>query len=105
MEILNDRGPAVFVVTLVLVVLATVFTILRLISKWGVTRKATSDDFVALTAWVFAVALSVSILIGTQVGLGEPDSGAWGMPELLFEPCLTSTPLTFQGSTHNGRNH
>jgi hypothetical protein len=79
MEILNDRGTTVFVVTLVLIVLATVFTILRLISKWGVTRKATSDDFVALIAWAFAVGLSVSIMIGTQVGLGEPDSGAWDM--------------------------
>jgi hypothetical protein len=79
MEILNDRGTTVFVVTLVLIVLATVFTILRLTSKWGVTRKATSDDFVALIAWAFAVGLSVSIMIGTQVGLGEPDSGAWDM--------------------------
>jgi hypothetical protein len=75
MEHLNDRGPAVFVVTLVLIVFATVFTVLRLISKWGVTRKATSDDFVAIMAWVFAVALSVSIMIGTRVGLGKPDSG------------------------------
>jgi hypothetical protein len=72
---LNNRGPTVFVVTLVLITFATVFTALRLISKWGVTRKATSDDFVAIVAWVFAIGLSVSIMIGTQFGLGAPDSG------------------------------
>jgi hypothetical protein len=75
MEVVNNRGPTVFVVTLVLIILATVFIVLRLISKWGVTRKATSDDFVAIVAWLFAIGLSVSIMIGTQVGLGAPDSG------------------------------
>jgi hypothetical protein len=75
MEALNSRGPTVFVVTLVLISLATVFIVLRLISKWGVTRKATSDDFVVIISWLFAIGLSVSIMIGTQVGLGAPDSG------------------------------
>jgi hypothetical protein len=75
MEILNNRGQTVFVVTLVLIILATVFMVLRLISKWGVTRKKTADDFVAIIAWIFAIGLSVSTMIGTQVGLGAPDSG------------------------------
>ncbi|RSH95805.1 hypothetical protein EHS25_000897 [Saitozyma podzolica] len=59
MEVLNNRGPTVFVVTLVLTILATVFIVLRLISKWGVTGKATSDDFVAIIAWLFAIGLSI----------------------------------------------
>lgn len=75
MEVLNNRGPVVFVVTLVLIIFATVFTVLRLMSKWAVTRNATSDDFVAIVAWVFAVGVAVSIMIGTQVRLGAPDSG------------------------------
>jgi hypothetical protein len=68
MQFLNSRGPTVFAVTLVLVSLATVFIVLRLISKWGVTRKATSDDFVVIISWLFAIGLSVSIMIGHRSG-------------------------------------
>jgi hypothetical protein len=75
MATLSDRGPTVFVVTLVLIVVATVFVVLRLISKWGVTRKANADDYVIIVAWLIAVGLSVSIMIGTRVGLGAPDAG------------------------------
>jgi hypothetical protein len=67
----------VFAVTLVIIIVATVFVVLRLISKWGVTRKANADDYVIIVGWVFAVGLSVSIMIGTRVGLGAPDSGEY----------------------------
>ncbi|RSH95780.1 hypothetical protein EHS25_000872 [Saitozyma podzolica] len=59
MEVLNNRGTNVFVVTLVLIILATIFIVLRLISKWGLTRKATSDDFVAIISWLFAIGLLI----------------------------------------------
>ncbi|RSH85420.1 hypothetical protein EHS25_004816 [Saitozyma podzolica] len=102
MEVLNNRGPTVFVVTIVLIILATVFIVLRLISKWGVTRKATSDDFVVIIAWLFAIGLSASIMIGTQIGLGAPDSEIlpqWYDPlkrcvysfTVLYNPALMST--------------
>jgi cation transport ATPase len=74
METLHDRSSTVFVVTLVIVTVATVSLVLRLISKWGVTRKTNADDYVIIVAWVFAVGLSVAIMIGTQVGLGAPDT-------------------------------
>jgi len=48
----SDRGPVVFIVCLVVVCLATVFTALRLISKWGVTKKSNADDWLVLVAWV-----------------------------------------------------
>jgi hypothetical protein len=73
-QTLEDRGPTVFVVTLILIILATVFVILRLISKWGVTRKANADDYCTIVAWLFALGSAVSIMIGTTVGLGAPDS-------------------------------
>ncbi|RSH94150.1 hypothetical protein EHS25_003953 [Saitozyma podzolica] len=53
---------------------ATLFVVLRLISKWGVTRKSNADVYVIIVGWVFAVGLSVSIMIGTRLGLGAPDS-------------------------------
>ena len=61
--------------TLAIIIVATVFLVLRLVSKWGVTRKANADDYVVIVGWIFAVGLSVSIMIGTHVGLGAPDSG------------------------------
>lgn len=83
----DDRGPVVFVVCLVVVCLATVFTALRLISKWGVTKKSNADDWLVLVAWVsggtrsvdtdrqvFTVALGVSVMTGTQNGLGKHDN-------------------------------
>jgi hypothetical protein len=47
-----DRGPTVFVVSLVTVTLATVFTLLRFISKWGITKKSNADDYLVIVAWV-----------------------------------------------------
>jgi hypothetical protein len=73
-QTLEDRGPTVFVVSLILIILATVFVILRIISKWGVTRKANADDYFTIVAWLLALGLAVSIMIGTTVGLGSPDS-------------------------------
>jgi hypothetical protein len=83
MQVLNDRGPTVFIVTLVIISVATLFVVLRLISKWGVTRKSNADDYVIIVGWVFAVGLSVSIMIGTRLGLGAPDSGEQLTPRAI----------------------
>ncbi|RSH95859.1 hypothetical protein EHS25_000952 [Saitozyma podzolica] len=102
MEVLNDRGPTVFIVTLVIISVATLFVVLRLISKWGVTHKANPDDYVVVVGWVFTVGLSVSIMIGTHVGLGSPDSAIkpeWFMPlkqctyafTVLYNPAIMAT--------------
>lgn len=68
-----DRSGAVFIVTLVLSITATVFVLLRLASKGLVVRKLTSDDYVIVLAWIFSAGLSVSIMLGAQRGLGAPD--------------------------------
>lgn len=48
----HDRGPTVFTVALIMIALATVFTILRLVSKWGITKKSNPDDWLVLVGWV-----------------------------------------------------
>ena len=48
----GDRGPAVFTVTLVLLVVSTFFVICRLVSKWGIKKRANGDDFATILAWV-----------------------------------------------------
>lgn len=50
---LPDRGPTVFIVALVTLVLATAMTILRLVSKWGIVKnRRDPDDYLTLLAWV-----------------------------------------------------
>jgi hypothetical protein len=47
-----DRGPAVRVVTIVFLVLATIFVTLRMWSRVGIVKKVSADDYVMLLAWV-----------------------------------------------------
>jgi hypothetical protein len=47
-----DRGPAVRVVTIVFLVLATIFVTLRFVSRAGIVKKVSADDYVMLFAWV-----------------------------------------------------
>jgi nicotinamide riboside transporter PnuC len=49
---MEDRGPTVFTVTLVLSILATVFVALRLVSKWCIVKRSNSDDVFMIIAWV-----------------------------------------------------
>ncbi|WVR06693.1 hypothetical protein IAU60_003725 [Kwoniella sp. DSM 27419] len=67
----DDRSAAIFTVVLVMAVLATTFTSLRMVSKGWIVRKITSDDWVTVLAWVFCLASAICILIGTRVGLGR----------------------------------
>lgn len=74
MDTLDDRGPAVFWTTLVLLVVATVFTGLRVISKLFIVKRFLIDDVFTVLAWILAAVLSASIMWATTVGLGQPDS-------------------------------
>lgn len=69
-----DRGPAVFAVTTATLVLATIFVAGRLVSRIGIVRHVSWDDYIIVLAWVFAVGLSITIDIGTRRGLGRHDA-------------------------------
>lgn len=47
-----DRTSAVFVVTLVITIIGTVFVVLRLISRGLVVKKLTGADALVFLAWV-----------------------------------------------------
>lgn len=68
-----DRGPAVFAVTTATLVLATIFVAGRLVSRIGIVRHVSWDDYIIVLAWFFAVGLSITIDIGTRKGLGRHD--------------------------------
>ena len=49
---IDDRGPAVLAVTTALLVLSTIFIVLRLISRIGIVKKVSTDDYFVVLAWV-----------------------------------------------------
>jgi len=46
------RGPAVLVVTAIMIILATIFVALRMISRSLIVRRVTLDDYFMVLAWV-----------------------------------------------------
>ena len=50
----ENRGPVVLAVTVAVWVVATAFVVLRLISRVGVVKKVTPDDYFIVLAWVSA---------------------------------------------------
>lgn len=79
-----------FVVTLVLTIIGTIFVVLRLISRGLVVKKLTGADVLVFLAWVSsawwnprtqlmfeqvgACIASVAIMVATRYGLGKHDS-------------------------------
>lgn len=51
-ENIQNRGPVVLAVTTALLVASTIFIVLRLVSRVGVVRKVSRDDYFIVVAWV-----------------------------------------------------
>lgn len=87
----SDRGPAVFAVATATLVLATVFVAARLVSRAGIVRSVTWDDYIIILAWLLAFFVTLAIDFGTRRGLGrhdidivESDKPALRMSEYIF---------------------
>jgi hypothetical protein len=48
----HSRGKAVFIVTTTTFILATVFVLARLISRFGILKHRTADDWFIILSWV-----------------------------------------------------
>ena len=48
----ENRGPQVLAVTTAVLCLSTVFVVLRLLSRIGVVKRVTPDDYFIILAWV-----------------------------------------------------
>src|SRR5438876_11499195 len=68
-----DRGPAVFAVTTATLALATVFVTARLVSRIGIVRSVSWDDYIIVLAWLISFSLCLTIDFGTKRGLGRHD--------------------------------
>ena len=91
-ESMQNRGPVVLAVTIALLVASTAVLSLRLVSRIGIVRRVSWDDYFIMLAWVcltsvvkegctwtttdvakqlIAFGFSFSICWGTHVGLGR----------------------------------
>lgn len=66
----ETRAPATLGVTVVMLILATIFVFFRFVTRIWIVRKLYLDDWFILGAWALALGFSVSICAGTAVGLG-----------------------------------
>ncbi|TVY22574.1 L-fucose-proton symporter [Lachnellula hyalina] len=77
---LYGRGRAAFIVTTTTFILATLFVVARVISRFGILAHRTADDWLMILAWqadwrkFIAFGLSFAIDYGTSKGLGRPDA-------------------------------
>jgi hypothetical protein len=51
-ETVENRGPLVLAVTAALLAVSTIFILLRLVSRAGVVKKVSRDDYFIVLAWV-----------------------------------------------------
>ncbi|KAF7898062.1 hypothetical protein EAF00_004508 [Botryotinia globosa] len=101
-EPVQSRSDLVFWVTTITFIITSIFVVARLVSRFGILRKRTQDDWFIILSWFFAFGLTFSIDYATTKGLGKPDleiKKEWG-PHLkkaeyaftvLYNPCLMAT--------------
>ncbi|KAJ4155719.1 hypothetical protein LMH87_000953 [Akanthomyces muscarius] len=69
-----NRGPAVFAVTVITLVIASVFVFARMACRWFIVKKVTWGDRIMMLAWLIAFFLSFTVALGTFNGLGKYDA-------------------------------
>ncbi|KAM3549332.1 hypothetical protein MY1884_008784 [Beauveria asiatica] len=69
-----NRGPAVFAVTVVTLIIASVFVLARMACRFLIVKKVTWGDRIMMLAWLFAFFLSFTVAYGTFHGLGKHDA-------------------------------
>ncbi|KAF7861370.1 hypothetical protein EAF04_007935 [Stromatinia cepivora] len=99
---LQSRSSVVFWVTTITFILASIFVVARLVSRFGILKSKTWDDWFIILSWFFAFGLAFSIDYATTKGLGRLDGDIkdeWrpGLKKaeyaftVLYNPCLMAT--------------
>ncbi|CAD6503184.1 BgTH12-02852 [Blumeria graminis f. sp. triticale] len=70
----TSRGQSVVIVTLTTIVLTTIFVFARLVSRLGILRTRTADDWFIILAWALALGLSISVIYGNSEELGQHEA-------------------------------
>lgn len=94
-----DRGPTVLSVTVTTLCIASVFVAARMVSRLGIVKHTTWDDYTIILAWAIAFGSSFAIAYGTGKGLGKVDAdikpsweGALMRCEYAFSILYVSSP-------------
>ena len=69
-----NRGPAVLSVTVTTLCIAAIFVTARMVSRLGIVKHATWDDYTIILALAIAFGTSFTISYGTSKGLGKLDA-------------------------------
>jgi len=99
---MQDRGPGTFAVSIIVVVIATVFVAARFFTRIWLVRSVKQDDWWILAALLLAIGFSASVCTGVHYGLGlhRSDIPAAHFPSLrkaqyafavLYNPSLMVT--------------
>lgn len=95
----EGRSETVLAVTIIMVVLSTLFVFFRMLSRAAIVKRISVDDYFMMLAWTIAFGLSFAICYGTAWGLGRHETdvpGSW-QPALrkavyaftvLYQPAL-----------------
>lgn len=70
---MGDRTTTVLVVTSTTLAIATLAVAMRLVSRMGIVKHTTWDDYVIVLGWAIAFACSFAIAYATRKGLGMWD--------------------------------
>ncbi|KAM3509299.1 hypothetical protein MY11210_006392 [Beauveria gryllotalpidicola] len=69
-----NRGPAVFAVTVVTLIIASIFVFARMACRFLLIKNVTWGDRIMMLAWLIAFFLSFTVALGTFNGLGKHDA-------------------------------
>lgn len=69
----EGRGKPVFIVSVIILVLASVFVCFRMISRGAIVKKIALDDWFMGLAWLLAFGMTFAVCWGTRYGLGRHD--------------------------------
>ncbi|KAJ6084677.1 hypothetical protein N7486_011477 [Penicillium sp. IBT 16267x] len=84
---LSGQGQGVFIGVTVSFIIASIFFVARLFSRFGITKYNGWDDVFIIIAWVLALGLSVSVDYASSKGLGRHNAD---IPESWISPLLAS---------------
>ena len=90
---------AVLAVTIVMLLLSSMFVFLRVVSRVAIVHRFKVDDYFIILAWALALGISFCICYGCTMGLGRRDveiPGKWRPPlrktnyafSVLYQPAL-----------------
>ena len=98
----QGRSEAALAVTIVMIVLSTLFVSFRMISRAAIVKKISIDDYFIMLAWAIALGLSFAICYGCAWGLGRHEKNVpveWQSTlrkanyvfSVLYQPALMAT--------------